>query len=241
MSDLRRVGSSDDDDVERRRQEPPPLSEYLPDDPLDAVSHHRVTDPRADRDAQSRDRTVSSRLHDDEARRVMTPPVTLERQELPPPPHPGGLGIPSGAGHGSALSSPGLLRRNGDGQALAPLGSAPLDHLATRRGRHAGAKPVRALTPSIARLIRPFHRETHPKTTLPGESQFPGGRGTPSSVSGASPSSRATRSRSGLDLGRADRDAPGVSRARVSASGTPGPPPPATGPFPRREPRTSGR
>ena len=87
MSDLRRVGPSDDDDVERRRQEPPPLSEYLPDDPLDAVSHHRVADPRADRDAQSRDRTVSSRLHDDEARRVMTPPVTLERQELPPPPH----------------------------------------------------------------------------------------------------------------------------------------------------------
>ena len=188
MSDLRRVGSSDDDDVERRRQEPAPLSEYLPDDPLDAVSHHRVADPRADRDAQPRDRTVSRRLHDDEARRVMTSPVTLELQELPPPPHPGGLWIPSGAGHGSALSSPGLLRRNGDGQALAPLGSAPLDHLAPRRGRHAGAKPVRALTPSIARLIRPLHRETHPKTTPPGESQFPGDGETPSSIPVASPS-----------------------------------------------------
>jgi hypothetical protein len=56
MSDLRRVVSSDDDDVERRLQEPAPLSEYLPDDPLDAVSHHRVADPRADRDSQPRDR-----------------------------------------------------------------------------------------------------------------------------------------------------------------------------------------
>src|SRR5262245_13029225 len=97
MGDLRRVGFCDDDDVERLPQHPAPLSEYLTDEPLAAVAHHGIADPRADRDAQPRDRAVSRRLHDDEAWRVATLTVTLQRQKLPPPPHTGGLGVRSGA------------------------------------------------------------------------------------------------------------------------------------------------
>src|SRR5262249_19884242 len=141
-------------------------------EPLDAVPHHGVPDPRADRHAQTRDRTVSRSLHDHEARRVSTPSVTLQRQELPPPPHAGGLGIPSGAGHGSAISSPGLLRRNGHGQALPPLGAATLEHLTPGGRCHARTKPMGALSPSIARLVRPLHRKTHPKPRPRGKVNF---------------------------------------------------------------------
>ena len=123
-----------------------------------------------------------------------------------------------------------LLRRNGDGQALAPLGAAPLQHACARRGRHAGPKPVRALPPSIARLIRPLHRETASQNHAPGRK----------SIFGIARRRRARRvtidlrqlEHSGAE--RAHRTPSGVSRARASAAATSDRPPPAPGPCPRR-------
>jgi len=251
MSDMRRVGLCDDDNVERRRQRQAPLSEYLPDEPLDSVPHHGVPHPRADRHAQTRDRRVTRGLHDDEARRMSTPPVTLQGQELPPPPHPGGLGIPSGAGHGSVMSSPGLLRGDGYGQALPPLGAATLEHLTPGGRRHARTESMGALSPSIARLIRPLHWKRHPKPRPRGKVKVLARERRSSRAP-----SRASRSWFAAEdvvveparfmptgtlraIGRLS-DRLDVSPARVSAAALPGPRPPATGPFPRRALRTSG-
>src|SRR5262245_27000264 len=167
MGDLSRVGFGDDDDVERRRQSQAPLSKELTDEPLHAVPHHGVADTRADRDAEPRRGTGGRRLHDDEARGVASTTLTLQRQELPPPPQADSLGVRSGAGHGSAVSSAGLLRWDGDGQPFAPLGAAPLQHLSTHWRGHATAKPVCARPSTVARLIGPLHRKPHHKPRTP--------------------------------------------------------------------------
>src|SRR5262249_15626541 len=93
---------------------------------------------------------------DYEAGRVPAPAVALQGQELPPPPQPDSPRVGAGCGrHGS----PRLFRGDGDGQPLPTLGAAPLQHVPPVRCGPACPGPVRALSPPVARLVRPLHRE----------------------------------------------------------------------------------
>jgi hypothetical protein len=77
---------------------------------------------------------------------------------------------------GPAMGSPGLLRRDGNRQTPAPFGSPALQHLTSAGCRHAGAKAVRPLTPTVTGLIGSLHssawRGTRDTNTAPPQSQF---------------------------------------------------------------------
>src|SRR5262249_2446350 len=64
---------------------------------------------------------------------------------------------PSGNSELPPWASARLLRRDGDGQPLPAFPPASLEHRTSGGRRHAGPKPVRALTPTIARLVGSLH------------------------------------------------------------------------------------
>ncbi len=162
MGDLSCLGFGDDDDVERRRHVQPARSEDLTHEALHTVANDGIPDPRAHGDPEARKGPHRGSLEDDEARRMATTAVALEGQKLPPPPQPDSLRVGAGVRHGS----PRLFRGDGDGQPLATLGAAPLQHVSPGRCGHACPESVRALPLPVARLVRPLHREavSQPRT-----------------------------------------------------------------------------
>src|SRR5947207_2212580 len=82
------------------------------------------------------------------------PGASTRRYVLSPPAQADRLRVAVRGGHGS----PGLLRRNRDRQAPAPLVAPPLQDAAPAGRSHPGAEAMRSFAAAVARLIGPLHR-----------------------------------------------------------------------------------
>src|SRR5881397_4393145 len=89
---------------------------------------------------------------------VPTAPLALHGEELSAPAQADRLRVAVRGGHGS----PGLLRRNRDRQAPAPLVAPPLQDAAPTGRSHAGSEAMRSLAAAVAWLIGSLHPSPGP-------------------------------------------------------------------------------
>lgn len=140
--------------------------EPLPDDSLRTVPLHRATDPSAHDETQAGVRRASRHLHRKSFRahpsalcarsrvvaaRANAKPHRESRRAR--------LILPRCGNHAGLTKErrAALLRADRRNEALAALGSAPLDDLAAGLGAHAGTKAMSSLSSNAARLKSSFH------------------------------------------------------------------------------------
>src|SRR5438552_7480776 len=169
-----RTGLRDHEHVARRLDVAAARAKNLAQQPLDAAADHRVPDPLAHRDAETGAQPGGRPADHHQVFAVPTAPLALHREELSTPAQADRLRVAVRGGHGS----PGLLRRNRDRQAPAPLVAPPLQDAAPAGRSHPGAEAMRSFAAAVARLIGPLHRSpglgagTSDTNTAVGECQF---------------------------------------------------------------------
>ena len=90
----------DDDQVGGRHDVVAPRAKNLAQDPLDAVSDHRVPDPLAYRDTEARARSASQPSDDHQVLAMASAPLALDSQELGAPTKTDCLRVAMQSGHG---------------------------------------------------------------------------------------------------------------------------------------------